>query len=213
MSEAHATRQRLLDSGLQLVREKGLRGLGVREVARLAGANPGTFVYHFGTREAFLEEVVELWYVPFFRHLEETAFSPVKGNSLERLRATFAEILQFVADDSEIIGHLIADAVAGEPAARTFLLKVPPRHPMVILALIEEAQRDGFLRGDPPLHLFLYLMAAAGFPLVLAHGPLRRVDWLREVGAPLLQILGDIDLARQRLDWALQGITLSRGTL
>jgi len=84
---------------------------------------------------------------------------------------------------------------------------------MVILALIEEAQRDGFLRGDPPLHLFLYLMAAAGFPLVLAHGPLKRVEWFREVGAPLLQILGDIDLARQRLDWALQGITLSRGTL
>lgn len=211
MSETNPTRQCLLETGRRMVREKGLRGVAVREVARQAGVNLGSFVYHFGTREAFLEEVVEGWYSPFFRSLTDTALSPVKGNSLERLRATFIELLEFVVADSEIIAHMIADAVAGEPAARRFLLGIPPRHPMLILDLLEEAQRDGFLRPDPPLHLFLYLMAAAGFPLVLAHGPLKRVDWIREVGASLLKILGDPVLARQRLDWALQGITIPKG--
>ena len=60
----HPTRQKLLDTGLAIAADKGLRGLTVRELAAAAEVNLGTFVYHFGNRDAFIDELVELWYAP-----------------------------------------------------------------------------------------------------------------------------------------------------
>lgn len=60
----HPTRQKLLDTGLAIATDKGLRGLTVRELAAAAEVNLGTFVYHFGNRDAFIDELVELWYAP-----------------------------------------------------------------------------------------------------------------------------------------------------
>ncbi len=60
----HPTRQKLLDTGLAIATEKGLRGLTVRELAAAAEVNLGSFVYHFGNRDAFIDELVELWYAP-----------------------------------------------------------------------------------------------------------------------------------------------------
>ena len=54
----HPTRQKLLDTGLAIATDKGLRGLTVRELAAAAEVNLGTFVYHFGNRDAFIDELV-----------------------------------------------------------------------------------------------------------------------------------------------------------
>ena len=54
----HPTRQKLLDTGLAIATEKGLRGLTVRELAAAAEVNLGSFVYHFGNRDAFIDELV-----------------------------------------------------------------------------------------------------------------------------------------------------------
>ena len=53
----HPTRQKLLDTGLAIATDKGLRGLTVRELAAAAEVNLGTFVYHFGNRDAFIDEL------------------------------------------------------------------------------------------------------------------------------------------------------------
>ena len=37
---------------------EGLRGLTVRELAAAAEVNLGSFVYHFGNRDAFIDELV-----------------------------------------------------------------------------------------------------------------------------------------------------------
>jgi AcrR family transcriptional regulator len=69
----HPTRQKLLDTGLAIAADKGLRGLTVRELAAAAEVNLGTFVYHFGNRDAFIDELVELWYAPLYDELKTVA--------------------------------------------------------------------------------------------------------------------------------------------
>lgn len=69
----HPTRQKLLDTGLAIATDKGLRGLTVRELAAAAEVNLGTFVYHFGNRDAFIDELVELWYAPLYDELKAVA--------------------------------------------------------------------------------------------------------------------------------------------
>ena len=69
-ADAPDTRERLLRAGLALAAARGLNALTVRAVATEAGANLGSFVYHFGTRDAFVEALVERWYAPLMASLQ-----------------------------------------------------------------------------------------------------------------------------------------------
>lgn len=84
----HPTRQKLLDTGLAIATDKGLRGLTVRELAAAAGVNLGSFVYHFGNRDAFIDELVELWYAPLFDELKAVAARGAYPDALTQFEAT-----------------------------------------------------------------------------------------------------------------------------
>ena len=57
MPKRKSTREHLLNTGAMIVGESGLRALTVRGLSLRAGTNTGSFVYHFGNREAFLTEL------------------------------------------------------------------------------------------------------------------------------------------------------------
>ena len=59
MPKRKSTREHLLNTGAMIVGESGLRALTVRGLSLRAGTNTGSFVYHFGNREAFLTELLE----------------------------------------------------------------------------------------------------------------------------------------------------------
>ncbi|POZ62421.1 TetR/AcrR family transcriptional regulator [Chromobacterium alticapitis] len=200
------TRQRLLRQGLDSVRRTGLRGLVVREVAAAAGVNPGSFVYHFGSRERFISELVELWYAPIYRQLRQTASLNRSDDALEALRAVLEQLLQLAAEHAGFAGHLVADALAGERAAQAFLLRLPSRHVRLLLVLISRARRQGRLADAPAPQLLCFLVSAMGLPLLLARGPLASSDWLPPSIRQLQAWMADIPAARQRLAWALAGI-------
>jgi len=206
MSETSPARHRLLSVGLNLAQTLGIRGIVIRELAKSAGVNLGSFVYHFGTRDKFIEELVELWYTPILTQLHDTTESPNIGNALERLQTGIDQLLDFGEENASFVWHLVADAFAGESAARNFLLRIPERHPKMLIKLVEDAQREGFLIEESPLHLFTYLMAATGLPMVIACGPLKQLDWLIELDGPIFKAIEDKNLAHKRLAWALQGI-------
>jgi AcrR family transcriptional regulator len=206
MNTIHPTRQLLLAHGLQLCREKGLRGLKVREVATSAGVNLGSFVYHFGNREQFLDELVELWYAPMFAAIAHTTQAPEHHSAFARLQAVLEQIVDLLAENATLISHLLADALAGEPAAQRFVQSLPGRHPKLLLELIAAAQAEGDLPAAEPHHQLLFIMSALGGPLLLSRGPLQHCDWLPARAAPILSWMADPLAARQRLHWALQGI-------
>lgn len=209
MDEMNPTRARLLQAGLDLAMERGLRGIAVREVAKRAEANLGSFVYHFGTRDQFLAELVERWYAPMYESLKLTREAAPSGRAHEALRTLLHQVLGLMSVHARFITHLVADALAGEAAVQAFLLRMPDRHPRLILELATQAQREGRLLADqPPLHLMAYLMAASAVPLLVAAGPLSRTTWLPAQAAPILEALKDPARARQRLDWAFQGISI-----
>ena len=59
MPKRKSTREHLLNTGAMIVGESGLRALTVRGLSLRAGTNTGSFVYHFGNREAFLTELLD----------------------------------------------------------------------------------------------------------------------------------------------------------
>ena len=115
----HPTRQKLLDTGLAIAADKGLRGLTVRELAAAAEVNLGTFVYHFGNRDAFIDELVELWYAPLYDELKTVAAKGTYPCALATFEATMEALIGLVARQRSFINHLFGDRwrAKGQPSA------------------------------------------------------------------------------------------------
>jgi len=199
------SRQRMLRAGLAIARRSGLRAVTVRAVATRARANLGSFVHHFGTREAFLDQMVEDWYAPLLERLQlsvdEAAPAPV------RLRAFCAALIDFVLDNRSMILHLVLDAAAGEAPALHFLKTLPARHPALLLRLISETQSSGAIaRDDDPANVMLFIVGALALPAVALTGVERAGARRSSFGAQMLARAIGRDSVGRRLDWVFAGL-------
>ena len=204
MAKPIASRERLIKGGLAIARRSGLRAITVRGVAGRARVNLGSFVYHFGSREVFVTELLERWYAPLMAEMQITVDLQVPP--LERLRGLVLQFVDWVRANSGFIAHIAMDAASGEVAARRFVASLEQRHPALLLQAIGAAQADGVLRRENPFHVLLFLMSTLALPVVLFHGVGVGQLFPRE----LAQAIGPLTLDRaaieQRLGWALRGL-------
>jgi TetR/AcrR family transcriptional repressor of nem operon len=195
-----SSRERLLRAGARQARRAGLRSLTVRGVCQQAGANLGSFVYHFGSREAFVAEVIERWYGPLLEQMSATvdrALPPA-----ERLRELVLQLGDWAAANSRFITHVLMDAASGEAAAQQFVRSLANRHPALILRVVAEAQRAGELpRGEP-----LFLMGAVALPILLTDRLAEARLAPAELTRTLVRFAREREHRVQRLDWALRGL-------
>ncbi len=203
-ADAPDTRERLLRAGLALASTRGLNALTVRAVAAEAGANLGSFVYHFGTRDAFVEALVERWYAPLMADLQGLARAP--SDALSHLREALLRLVDWVIANREFVGHLVLAASAGEGAARRFLSTMDRRHPVLLLQLIGQAQASGHLRPEPPLHVMLFLMSTLALPVPVLHLLSQQAFAPAAMLGQLQAYATDRALVAERLGWALRGL-------
>lgn len=204
-----STPERLLRAGLARARADGLRRLTVRAVAQDAGVNLGSFVYHFGSREAFVAQLIEHWYAPLLTRAQHMlARTDPTWAGIQAMMLDFADAL---LTERQFFGHLVADAAAGEQAARSFLRACGDRHPALILQGIRQAQAAGQLRQADPRHILLMLVAAIGLPVLLFESlsgreilPLTLVDAFEAFALERHHI-------EERLGWVLQGLRPDQG--
>lgn len=199
-----STRDRLLKAGWAVAHRQGVKALTVRAVAAQAGVNLGSFVHHFGTRDAFLAELIERWYAPMFSQLQLAAAGPAPA--VVALRSAVLQLLRWLLDHRGFVAQLLLDASAGEAAAQRFLRTVDQRHPALLLALVQRAQDEGALRRDEALHQLMFIMTTIAVPVLAFHLATR----VAQSQPPLLQQLAryaeDPAQAALRLDWALKGL-------
>lgn len=204
VTDAPGTRERLLESGLALARQGGVKGLTVRAVAAHAQAHLGSFVHHFGSRDAFLDELIERWYAPVFERLQLDAAAAQQP--LDALRRALLHLVAWLVDNRVFVAQLLLDAAAGEAAAQRFVRSLDARHPALLLALVVRAQEAGALRRDEPLHQLMFLMTTLAVPVLMFHLAAQR----GAVPPGLVRALGhyttDMALVEQRLGWALRGL-------
>jgi AcrR family transcriptional regulator len=198
------SRERLLRAGLSIARRSGIKAMTVRAVATRARANLGSFVYHFGTRDTFVDLLMERWYAPMFEQLRLTADEA--DDALTALRRVILQLVRWIVENRAFLAHLVIDAGAGEAGAQRFLRSLDRRHPALLLRLIGQAQRARQLRRDDPLHQLLFLMSTLAAPALLLHllGQSRAAP--PELARALSSFAGDIAQVEIRLGWALRGL-------
>src|ERR1700683_5230273 len=75
-------RETLLHEGLRVVLAQGYSGASVRDIVRAAGVPQGSFTNHFASKEAFAQEVLDLYFVMVRSNVEKT----LRNDSLPPLR-------------------------------------------------------------------------------------------------------------------------------
>ena len=75
----------VLDASVQLIAEKGLAGLSMREVARRAGVSHQAPYHYFDDRAAILAAVVERGFVRLAERMEDASKTGTASHRLERV--------------------------------------------------------------------------------------------------------------------------------
>lgn len=199
-----ATRDRLLESGHRAAVRHGLRSLTVREVAAGADANLGSFVYHFGTRDAFVEELIERWYAPLLARVNKVAAAD--GRALGRLRSAILQLVDFSVDNDVFMGRILMAAADNDKPARRFVKSLAGRHPRTLLRLVASAQADGALVDEDPMQVLCFLLASVALPRLVAAAWQGPPLFGKQLSSALSHVARDRDRMTQRLDWALRGV-------
>jgi AcrR family transcriptional regulator len=187
-----------------IARHLGFRGLTVRMLATRARVNPGSFVYHFRTREIFLEELAERWYAPLWNSLRSAAHAP--SDSLAKFELLVLTLAGWAIEHRKILSQLLLDSFAGERSVLRFLGAVAARHPILVAGVILEGQKAGRFVPGNPLHLTMFTMAAVGFPIFLAEGAATSGVIHYDFGRKLLSLATRKDHVRERLRWVIKAI-------
>ncbi len=129
-----ATVQRLVEAGLDEVREQGYDGLTVRNVAKRAGVAPATAYTYFASREHLVTEL-------FWRRLAALPETVIdrRRNRAARAAATLGDLALLVADEPELAAACTVAMLATDPDVRLLRDRIGAEmHRRLVLALGED---------------------------------------------------------------------------
>jgi AcrR family transcriptional regulator len=148
-------RAALLGQAEQTLRQQGLDGLSLRELARQTGVSHAAPRRHFADRQALLNALAESGFARLGGQLRAAAENA--GEDYEaRLRATATAYLGFAIHDAALLELMFA----GKHREHAGALHEAADHAFsVILELIEEGQANGLLEPGDPERIGILLFA------------------------------------------------------
>ena len=154
--------KKLLQAGRELIPVMGISGLKIREVALKAGANLGMFNYHFGTKEKYLEALMIDVYNEF---LSDFKLDSEKGkNPLECLRNALIGAGYFIRENRMLIAALLEEILKGNRRIAEFGRKNMTRHVNIIISLVSQCQKEGYIIKTSFLTIAPLLIGAVALP-------------------------------------------------
>jgi len=201
--------KKLLEMGRKLLPKTGISGFSVRELCDKAGVNLGMFNYHFGTKDKYIEVLVSEIYREFMEGL--TLEAGTGKTSLEKLRNALISVAFFIRDRRMEVFAFFEEVVRGNKELMGFAKKNMTAHVSVVLKLVAQCQKDGYVTKASIFSIAPVLIGALAVPNIavrLLEKSYSSVFFGAAV--PLIRntILSD-KLVIERVDLALKAITIS----
>jgi AcrR family transcriptional regulator len=142
MSEAPSPRDRLLTATITYVARHGLADLSLRTLAEAIGTSHRMLIYHFGSKEGLLADVVAAVEADQRGVLAELARSDLPPGIA--LRAFWRDVAsEEKREHVRLFFEIVAQALAGRPGTEGL-------RQTLVEPWIELASQQGVLRGLPP---------------------------------------------------------------
>ena len=163
----------MLEVALQLVAEKGVSGLTLREAARRVGVSRAAPYRHFADKNALLVAVAEEGFRAMHTAIRES-LATAPPNVAQRLTAIGVGYVKFAVAHPAHFRIMFAQELAksrATPTAEQTAMAVFSE----LTGEIRKGQKSGALRGDSPLGLALACWSIAhGLAAILIEGLLTR---------------------------------------
>ncbi|POR52193.1 TetR family transcriptional regulator [Paraburkholderia eburnea] len=143
-------RQHILDTAMPIILGKGFSAVGLNEILATAGVPKGSFYHYFGSKEAFGEALLTLYFTEYAERLEEQLVQR-GGSPVERLMGYFEEWRTMQCADGPD-GKCLAVKLGAEVSdlsepMRAVLRRGTEEIIRRIAVCIDEACNDGSLTG------------------------------------------------------------------
>ncbi|MCI0435642.1 MAG: TetR/AcrR family transcriptional regulator [Gemmatimonadetes bacterium] len=163
------TREALIEAGRGLFAESGFDGASIRAITSAAGANLGAVTYHFGTKEAFYDAVIDSTVQGLADKVIVAAQGP--GTGIDRVAGVVHAHFSHLAAHPEIPRLLLQGVVSSGMPPRAALRHL--RRVMEALAeLIRAGQSDGTIRAGDPFLMGIALLSQS-IHLAVMREPIR----------------------------------------
>jgi AcrR family transcriptional regulator len=150
------TRQRLLEAGWQLFRQRGYDDTTIAEIAEAADVAKGTLFNYFPTKESFLDQI-SLWRFELLgNRLLEVQDAP--ESALGRIKLMMRALTDEFISDPSLARHMFLARV-GAPMHR----ERAERLGSLMHELVVQGQEDGEIRADVDAHLIARLLMTCWF--------------------------------------------------
>ncbi|MCG8589632.1 MAG: TetR/AcrR family transcriptional regulator [Proteobacteria bacterium] len=181
-SKSQRTRNRILDAAAATFRARGYAGTTLGAIANAAGTKAGSLYYHFASKEALVEEVLNRGVEGASTRVRR-ALKALPGNAapLERLSAAVEAHLSAVLEADDYASANIRILGQVPEAIRRRHLARQRRYGRYWRALLEAAQAAGDIRSDLDLSLLrMQMLGALNWS----------VEWYRPGGSTPREIAG-----------------------
>jgi TetR/AcrR family transcriptional repressor of nem operon len=188
-------RERLIESGRELMHERGYTAVGVAELCSRAGVQKGSFYHLFPSKQELALEVIESYSVDSRETLEQLAHG--EAPPLERLEAFLERSYQYHCETRKECGSLLGCALGNlalemstqDVALREKLREIFDRHVAALQALITEAAERGEVTTDDPRASAESLFALVEGTVLMAKTQ-NNPEALRGLNSQALRLLG-----------------------
>lgn len=155
-------RDALLEAARRLILEKGFAATTARDLVSASDTNLGSIGYHFGSREALLNQAIEELFDEWTELLASAAFSEQDAPPLERVTASWKTTLATLDEHRALIRAFIEALAHAErsPEFREQMRDHYRRSQCNVARLVEAALGpDAVAKGADPMVVALFLVA------------------------------------------------------
>jgi AcrR family transcriptional regulator len=178
-------RERLIEGALRCLREQGYAHTTARDIVAAADSNLGSIGYHFGSKEALLNEAIREGFAEWTAQLGSIAFAEAGATPLERARASWLALTESFEEHRPLVVAFV-EAMAQSMRSdelRAQLADVYEEGRAAVGRLVEASLGETDISPE-------HLRAAASFMIAVCDGLL--LQWLVDPdGAPSGQELTD----------------------
>jgi AcrR family transcriptional regulator len=123
--KGEASRERILDSAIQLFSARGYAATGVHEIARGAGIEKAALYWHFGSKEGLLAAVIDRMDAEFIERIQKRV--SLSGGSDERLDLFVDGLKRLAAERGHLVRLYLSVAIERSqisPESRTAMQRI-----------------------------------------------------------------------------------------
>ncbi|WP_226667010.1 forespore capture DNA-binding protein RefZ [Metabacillus litoralis] len=168
------TRQRILNSAIELFNSKGFTGTSVREIASKANVNVAHISYYFKGKGGLLEFLVSYYYEGYIKLIEEN-YAHLQYSSVHSvLSKIILDILNYQHENRQLSRLVYREVTVDSILIREVMTTYLTKEKYFIKALFEQGIKEGYYRKAFIPHLIIQLRS-------LLHMPYLQPQYMSEV--------------------------------